>query len=525
MTALQTSLSPDERQHWQNYYDGLLPNRLRWIIDQARSGRARPQALKPHFFSMLKVLDQAWARPEWQAYAVELVQVLHPFPLWWGYWLEWSRELQAACQALAALGKTELQAEYLAYLADYYLLTGQADEAWRRIEQALALARCKRAVLPFAIASKRTYDILITLNRSAEIPEQLRAAEEFIEAGRAAAHPDEFALARLHLDSQIIHTRLNEGLFREAQQAADQAVERLNRLAAPDRVLQATILSDRAAAYWPSGGYATAAQDLEAAAQIYGQLGDQNSQAAALSDLGLVYWSMSRYRQAELVLRQAIAMTEQVKARWWLIRQFGYLGVVYLARGAMEPARAWIERQLALAMQVDDTYQIANAHGNRGAVRYYLGDYAGALADLDIDRQACQGKGQRNGLACNLVMTSWVYASLGDAATGLQLAEQAQAIADLSDTPPLCILALRCRAAFLPAAEQAGLLRAALDLSIRERRLLDQAGCLVSLSALAQGEEQARLWAEAARLLAEIDALAWLDGRSPQNPPQIALLI
>ena len=84
----------------------------------------------------------------------------------------------------------------------------------------------------------------------------------------------------------------------------------------------------------------------------------------------------------------------------------------------------------------------------------------------------------------------------------------------------------RCLALFLPPPEQEALLRPTLALARQHARLMDEAGCLLSLSAVvADAGERAALFQQAATLLRQMGCPGWLEGRSVDDPPLLPMTI
>lgn len=88
------------------------------------------------------------------------------------------------------------------------------------------------------------------------------------------------------------------------------------------------------------------------------------------------------------------------------------------------------------------------------------------------------------------------------------------------------IIALRTLAQYGEPDERINHLQRALSLACQHHRLLDEAGCLFSLAALAEDEgKQAAYWQQAKRLLEKMGATAWLNQHTPNNPPFLALML
>jgi hypothetical protein len=96
---------------------------------------------------------------------------------------------------------------------------------------------------------------------------------------------------------------------------------------------------------------------------------------------------------------------------------------------------------------------------------------------------------------------------------------------ELGSLPHLSLFARRCLALFRPPMEAIELLQQALSQARKYHSKLQQAACLLSLAGLVADEsERHRLWAEGVELLQTMNALAWLEGHSLENPPFIANL-
>lgn len=102
---------------------------------------------------------------------------------------------------------------------------------------------------------------------------------------------------------------------------------------------------------------------------------------------------------------------------------------------------------------------------------------------------------------------------------------QAAQMAHKIDSPTLHSMILRCQALFVPAPEAVTLMQQALKNARQSRRRLDEAHCLLLLAGFADGQQRTALWAAGAAIMHEIGAEAWLNGRSPDNPPTIGLVI
>jgi len=84
----------------------------------------------------------------------------------------------------------------------------------------------------------------------------------------------------------------------------------------------------------------------------------------------------------------------------------------------------------------------------------------------------------------------------------------------------LTVIALRSLAEQAPLEQREPLLQEALRLARQTHRRLDKAACLLSLSALKDGQEQRVLWKQRPRLLDHMGAAAWAQGVHLKTRPQ-----
>jgi hypothetical protein len=164
---------------------------------------------------------------------------------------------------------------------------------------------------------------------------------------------------------------------------------------------------------------------------------------------------------------------------------------------------------------------------NRGGIHSLLGHVEAATADV----HACLAHYETSQqlampIFClfNLTFISWQQ---GAWAEGQAIAEKARTMSttQLPEQRHLVLFSQRCLALFAPPAEATTLLLKALALSKELKLLLQEAACLLSLAGLTTNHvEQDRLWAQGIHILRQTEATAWVNGRSPANPPFIALL-
>jgi tetratricopeptide (TPR) repeat protein len=517
------SLATTERQRWTAYYENLLREQLTQTINYMH--HCPPAKLASHLGSLLALLRRTRPRPELHPLAAELTAALHPWPLSWGYWEAWEREVRFATQVFARLNQSIRHAEFLSYLADILFNTGRLGEALTIGKQAIVLARTSHAVVPLSITGCAVVSTLIAQGRSNDGERLLEELQEEVACLPTASRDRTVAMARLGLQ-QLTFLR-KAGRLDKAVAQATEIIARLEALPATDERLVAEAYRERSTMQWARDHYSEAIQDIQQAIRMFARQGDLFAEADARGNLGVIYWTMTELDLAEEGIRHVIAIAERLNARWHLTYAFDHLGLAYLSKGQLQQAFRSFERAIALATSTGDTKQAFHARGDQAVVRLYLGEYEAALHTLE--KELAFTEGQRRSqkvLAVNYILLSLCHAGLGQHTLALQLSEQAWDIAQEIGSTSLQTLALRCLAEHQPPPVRTELLRQALASARRCQRRLDEAACLLELASLAENKDkQVCLWNQGGQLLERIGAAAWLKGCSPQHPPRIVILM
>lgn len=520
-----TAVSPwqRERQNWTDYYERQLHHQLAQAVVILKTA-PRPQSLARHFDSFLVLLRRARPRPGLRAAYLELIAALHPWPLRWGHWEAWERELELALPLLAASGWAEQRSRLLTALADIQFHTGRLETAADTSRAALELAWASRAVAAWGLAADRR---ILALNRLGQNKEARRLLAQ-LEAQLAALPFAAAERERLEAAGRLLLRRMiflrHDGRAAEAAQRANRLIQQLEARPQADRDLLALLYEEQATMLWASDQHEAAVTSLQQAIALYAALGDTFAASSARGNLGIVYWSMSRLDEAEEAVWQSLHTAETFHARWRVMNELGNLCAISQHQGRLQRALKFTERHLQLARQVDDAAEIDRAQGNRVQILLYLGRYAEALPDLRQSIAQLEALEMQWQVAQRYANLSCCLYGLGRPAEGETAVNRAAALAEQIDSPLLEGLVLRCRALFASPEEAVALMEQALALARRYRRL-DEGRCLLRLAVLASGERRQALWAEGEAIMREIGAAAWVDGRSPENPPAVALIL
>lgn len=520
-SAIHLAAWTDERRRWTQFYDQRLADQLRRAADLAES--TNPTELRLHFESCLSLLNAAAARPELAPLWLALVDRLHPRPVRWGQWATWLAVLQRAADKAAEIGHIASQAEYLAYVANLLLNTGQFDAALGNAQTALRLARQAGAPWPLSVAAGTASATLRSLARYSE-------AQALIDEARSAtAHmpsPARAALAAALLDLEQLDLHRHFARQDEAMILGEALIARLKSVAGIDPHDLATAYLRRATITWAFDHYQAAADDLQRAAELYRWAGDELQATFAEGNLGVVYLSLSRYGEAEALKLAAIRAAEEVNARHALVSELGDLSVAYIGLGRLDAAHEYAGRMVDLAVELGNESEMSRGRGNRAYALLGLGRFEEALADIEASLARYRAQGRVEGTIITTIDLVLYWRGMGEEVRAAGLARQNYEAALREKFPKLHIVTARCLALFLPPPEQKELLRQTLALARQHNRPMDEAGCLFSLAALEDDPTQrADYYGTAARLLEPMGPTRWLEGRSPADPPLLPMMI
>lgn len=514
----------EQGRPWASFYADRLAAQLRQLTGLAR--RAAPDELRGHFESYVALLRATASRAEFVPARLELVDALHPLPLRWGQWVVWLAVLREAAREAARLRQTARQAEYLAYVADLLLNTGQAAPALDAAREAMRLARGAGAAWPLCVAANAASATLRSMTRYEDAQSALDDARAALARMAPPRPPARAAVAETLLDLEQMDLLRYFKRPDEALALGETIIGRLSAAEGVDPHHVAEAYLGRATIAWVSGHYATAADDLQRSATLFRQAGDPLQAIFAEGNLGLVCMSMSRYREAEAFKLAAIRAAEEVNARHVLVTELGDLSVIYIGLGRMERAYDYATRMVELAAELGNAAELSRGRGNRGYILMTLGRYDEALEDIEFSLEHYRQRGRLEGTLVTTVGLALYLRHTGQEARAGQLAQEIYDAAWRERFPHLHIVTARCLALFRAPDERRLLLEEALALARQYDRPMDEAGCLFSLAAI-PGDPAYRdaLYQQGVELLRQMGCLNWLDGKSMDDPPLLPMTI
>lgn len=520
------ALSPwsEQGRHWASFYVDRLAAQLRRLTDLA--SRAAPDELRGHFESYLALVRATAGRSELASARLDVVDALHPLPLRWGQWVVWLAVLQEAAREAARLRRPARQAEYLAYVADLLLNTGQTTPALDAAREARRLARQIRAAWPLCVAANAAAATLRSMARYEEAQAVIDDARAAL-ARMAPPHPPARAImAETLLDLEQMDLLRYFKRPDDALALGETIIGRLSVVEGVDPHHVAHAYLRRATLAWVSGQYAAAADDLQRSATLFRQAGDPLQATFAEGNLGVVYMSMSRYREAEALKLAAIRVAEEINARHTLVSELGDLSVVYIGLGRMERAYDYANRMVELAAELNNAAELSRGRGNRGYTLMALGRYDEALEDIESSLKYYRQQGRLEGTLVTTVGLVLYLRHTGQEARAAQLAQEIYDAAWRERFPHLQIVTTRCLALFCAPDERQPVLEQALTLARRHHRPMDEAGCLFALAAMpGDPAHRSALYQQGVELLRQMGCLNWLDGKSMDDPPLLPMTI
>ena len=171
---------------------------------------------------------------------------------------------------------------------------------------------------------------------------------------------------RIDLEQAQASTLL--GKFPGELAAAQQALRRAERGGARHLVARARLLEGRS--YFNQGQLRPAEDSLQAARQLYVDIGDRAGLASVLNVLGSVVSDRHDLQRAVSMYKDALAASEQIGDRRGMSSALNNLGVVLKDQRRFDEARQAHERALTLRREIADRNWIAISLSNIGVVLF-----------------------------------------------------------------------------------------------------------------------------------------------------------
>jgi predicted ATPase/DNA-binding XRE family transcriptional regulator/Tfp pilus assembly protein PilF len=145
--------------------------------------------------------------------------------------------------------------------------------------------------------------------------------------------------------------------------------------------------------------YAVAQERIQAARQLYAELGDELGVAWCLARLGSIARERGRYDEARELHRQSLALADRVGNVHQVGAQLNYLAFVAWLRGDLDDADALSQRALDTMTSIGDREGTAWALTNAGISARYRGDLDGAALLLRQSLELSESIAFREGIA------------------------------------------------------------------------------------------------------------------------------
>ncbi len=513
---------PNDPAYWQNEYVQHLERRLQVSCQYLR---ASPRAqVRAHVLSFLTLLQEAHRYPQLTQHSLEFISLLHPLPLRWGLGYLWEPEIRFALEHTPP-EDTWQRRDYACDLADVHLFRGQFESAVQLAEGVLA------DEAPADVQAARAVRILFTCYRSIGQPDLAdsligKAGQDFSNQLPAREVPASQAAAWLRFNQCQLELLRERGQVDQALALVEDMIWLEQSLASRDQILTAELLTHRSTLLWVKARYAEAVRDLKEAIAVYQQEDDQFNAESLRSNLGLVYWTMGELAQAEQSLRAAIRYYRSTASEQLATYDIGNLGLVHFARGELDEALRLTEEHIQHARRINFISELHRGLRNLGTMLYYRGDYQKAIEALSTSHAYYEKRGSRDAYGLDVVWLALCEAGLGGRGQAIARVQEILAWSRERGSLVLEQVTLRSLAYLLPRGEQETHLLRSLQLAQASNRRLEQAAVQLALGAACADAARAQAyWQAGVRLLEEIGAHKWLEGRGSDNPPFIPLLL
>lgn len=477
---------------------------------------AHRDLIQQHFASYLALFHGARVYPEFHALVAECIAALHPWPTHWGYLSAWAEELGFAA---AQTGHLRL----MAHCAGLLQRLGKRDAAWQAAQQALELATNQSQIETIVSAGVSMIEMLRGQGQREAMARLHTEIGTCLTTLRSHVAPTTWTRAWTQFRLYSFYYRLDAlQTWAEMVAETDNLIAGIESLpdVAPEDLIDTYFIGHFL--YRRYGAVRKSLTVFQRKLQLERDLGYPNVDEQNAGNLALIYSALNEYDLAVAAYQRRIAWCEQTHDQLFLATSLAYFGAIYIGQKRLDEATAVLERALMLAQSLDAQAIFNDARCNLASVQLCQGNYATAIAVLELWIAAQLPVNA----AYEKLNLSHAYAQLGQLDHAQKLVAEALEVAMRHESEIVKGLALRHWAKYQPPGEKAALLRQALEIMQHYERRLDAADCLLSLAGLAEmPEERTRLWNEGVCLLQEINATAWLEGASPENPPFIVAIV
>jgi len=172
------------------------------------------------------------------------------------------------------------------------------------------------------------------------------------------------------------------------------------------------------------GDYEAAGELYEAAAALYGDIGDSEGIAASLNNLGVIADSQGQYTRAVNLFERSLALKRERGDTRGVTTSLSNLGRLALQVGDIDGAVTLYEEGLALSRALEDTASIALSLNALGEALLCQGEYGRAAASLEESIVLARRVGDKRGLGFALANLGEVALALGDDGRAWTLQEE-----------------------------------------------------------------------------------------------------
>ena len=511
-----------DHARWQTYYQNTLALQAENLLKQICAKKKTPEQLRSHFDTILTIFTagNTSSAPKIHSLLLQIVQTLHPLPLWWGKWSEWMSILEKS--AVIAQGTTQVNTLLWIQLqqTEMLLTTGNAKKALDLANKILMTAQSNdlaafifRAELVIFKAQNYLGILTYQMDALTTLENSLRAKKEKFSKQEEKELEFEFIL----LKAELIR---RQGQIKEAQKIISYASSQIANGFAENDPLLTKLHQAQSNLFWVRNEHKLAVAELEKSLQIFKNRGDHMSTISTIGSIGLIHWTAEEHKKSEKALQKSLALAEEHRLLVWQTTQTGNLALSHFSRGHLQQAKKLFERHLELSQQTGNYAEEQRARGNLGTVQIHLGDFESALENLQKDHAHVKERRLNSANPRLYAKIAWAYDGLGMKKKAIENGEKAL---ELSDSPLTKLMALRCLSELdIPKNQRIQYAEEAVMLAKDHHRRLNHAGALITLSKLTHNDD---LYKKAIELLEDLDASAWLQAPMVFKTLRVALLL
>ena len=513
-----------ESYRWQRFDQEISHQTNNAVYELIVQNLAEPARLKPNFPALMAGVSNLFQDKSDIEAAVKITAALGAWPERWGYGVAWEKQVRIALASTKDHPQHPQSAILKATLAELLYDSSQLSEALTFALEAIQQARSVRDAEALSLGLKTQIAVRWAQAENIAIQEEIgNFQSELVQWGMPESQIRRFSVCLKIMQVLILRSSGQSDL---ARKTVLQLIDEIQHIEQVDVHYIADCYQVSGVMEWANGNITAAQKGFEKAGDLYSRAGASTMLAYIHANIALALLSQGRLIEGNEYSLRSFELNAKIHNTIRHVNAYGLLGLSYYLARRFKIAADIFNRQIKLAEKTGNSRSYHLAIDNTLSLKVMQGKYQQAIPGLlkSLEHYKAIGAKERQlGTEIDLLLCYKGQKDLTQAEFFANSIENLLNNGGLERNTPV---ALRAIALCRPSDKAEALLQTAHNLAMQGGYLMEQAACLLLLSALTPSQEDRQLlWRKADRLCQTCGASAWLKGRSPDNPPFLPFVV